>query len=92
MKNWQFYRLLHERRDEKNGARMTVSRLAALAGSGRAHVNQVLNNVPGRGFWTRRRLFPHLTEEEVRLLGWSDEYNRWRRSTRNNVPISEAAG
>jgi predicted naringenin-chalcone synthase len=58
---------------------MTIGYLAAEIGSSRAHVCQVLNNTPGRGMWTRRRLFPHLTEKEMEALGWSEEYNRWRR-------------
>jgi hypothetical protein len=78
MKNWTFYRLLHSRLDEKTGARMTTSELARRIGSSRAHVCQVIANVPGRGIWTRRRLFPHLTQKEVKALGWSEEYNRWR--------------
>jgi hypothetical protein len=90
MKNYAFYRLLHSRRDEKTGWRMTTARLAELSGSGRAHVTEVLNNKPGHGHFTRRRLFPHLTRSEVRLLGWMPEYDRWRasqqRSTENIVP------
>ena len=93
--------MLHSRLDKKTGARMTTGELARQIGSNRAHVCQVLNNKPGRGMWTRRRLFPHLTEKEVEALGWSGEYNRWRflremeqkaaqRSTGNNVPSLES--
>jgi hypothetical protein len=86
MKNWKFHKLLRSRLNEKNGAPMTTGELALRIGSSRSHVCQVLNNNAGRGIWTRRRLFHHLTEKEVKALGWSEEYNRWRRSTRNNVP------
>jgi len=104
MKNCAFYELLHGRRDEKSDAWMTTTLLAKQAGIGRCHLSGVINGTPGRGKYTRQRLFPYLTEEEVRTLGWSEEYNRWRRetnpkfqglaacSTGNNVPISEAAG
>lgn len=77
--NWEIHRRLH-------GRGLTQKKLAALAGTGRAHVSQVLNNKPGRGHLTRRRLFPHLLPKEVRLLGWQDEYYRWLRSTGHNVP------
>jgi hypothetical protein len=102
MKNWKFHRLLHSRFDEKTGARMTTTLLAALAGVGRCHLCQVINNVPGRGGKTRRRLFPHLTSEEIKALGWEREYELWSRhqpdrqclrSTQNIVPnetISES--
>lgn len=69
---------------------MNVTKLAKMATVGRCHLEQVLANVPGRGLYTRRRLFPYLTAEEVRLLGWGEEYDRWRTeqgSTGNNVPI-----
>ena len=76
--NWKLYRSLHSRG-------LTQVKLAELTGTGRAHLCQVLANKPGRGHWTRRRLFPHLTLREVILLGWKNEYRRWS-STRNNVP------
>lgn len=85
MKNWHFYRLLHSRRDPKTGARMTTARLAELAcGSAkkRTHISRVLNGDHGRGTFTRRRLYPFLTLAEVRLLGWEEDYNRWRRKLR----------
>lgn len=84
--NWLLYQSLHSRG-------LTQAKLAALAGTGRAHLCQVLANKPGRGHLTRRRLFPHLTQKEVELLGWSREFSRWRRlkkgpsSTENNVPF-----
>jgi hypothetical protein len=62
----------------------------------------VLNNAVGRGKHTRRRLFPWLTHEEIRALGWEREFELWSRhrpdrtclcSMQNNVPnetISES--
>lgn len=88
----RFYRSLHDRG-------LNQEKLAALAQTGRAHLCEVLNNKPQHGHRTRQRLFPHLTSEEVRLLGWTTEFNRWRKvqseknallvasSTRNFVPI-----
>ena len=65
---------------------MTLQKLAARIGErGHAHVSEVLNNKPRHGHHTRRKLFPHLTAEEIRLLGWTTEYTAWR-STQNNVP------
>ena len=102
MKNWKFHRLLHSRFDEKTGARMTTTLLAERAGVGRCHLSQVLNNAVGRGKHTRRRLFPWLTHEEIRALGWEREFELWSRhrpdrtclcSMQNNVPnetISES--
>jgi len=102
MKNWKFHRLLHSRFDEKTGARMTTTLLAEQAGTGRCHLSQVINSVPGRGSQTRRRLFPHLTYEEIQALGWERAYELWFRhrpdrhclcSTGSNVPnetISES--
>jgi hypothetical protein len=57
--------LLHERG-------VTVERLAALAGTGRAHATQVLANKPGRGYRTRARLAGFLTLRELDLLGWEE--------------------
>lgn len=72
----RFYWLLQEQE-------LNTTMLAALAETGRAHLNQVLNNKPGRGHTTRRKLaqltwtFPHpnagtyvLTEEMLGELGW----------------------
>lgn len=84
----QFYRSLRKRG-------LTQAKLAELAVTGWAHLCQVLHNKKGRGHFTRRRVFPHLTEEEVSLLGWAEEYAVWRQknrpesasSTGNIVPI-----
>jgi hypothetical protein len=73
MKQNEFKKSLRERR-------MSVTKLAHLAVVGRSHLAQVLENRPGRGLYTRRRLFPHLTAKEVMLLGWGDEYARWLKS------------
>lgn len=56
----------------------TQARLAAHIGSGRAHVSQVLNNVPGRGHRTRKKLAPLLTQRELDLLGWTATGTRAR--------------
>ena len=66
---------------------MTLQKLAALIGLKKHnHVSEVLNNQPKHGHHTRPKLFPHLTPEEIRLLGWQTEYDAWRCSTQNNVP------
>lgn len=63
MKNHKFYDLLHARK-------MNTTKLAALIQSGRAHVTDVINNRPGHGYRTRRKLVPHLTDAEIAALGW----------------------
>lgn len=84
MTNYQFYRSLHARG-------LTQGKLAQLAGTGRAHLSEVLSGKTGHGHFTRKRLFPYLTRLEVRLLGWDAEYKAWastsESSTRNNVPV-----
>jgi len=94
MKNWNFHRLLRSRFDAKTGARMNTTLLAERAGVGRSHLSLVVNNVAGRGKHTRRRLFPWLTLEEIKALGWERDYELWSknrpdrrclRSTENNV-------
>jgi len=74
---------------------MTTTVLAERAGVGRCHLSQVLNNVTGRGRHSRRRLFPWLTHEEIKALGWEREFELWRRhrpdrqclcSMQNNFP------
>jgi hypothetical protein len=71
------------------GRGMTLQKLAARIGSTHSHLSQVLTHKPGRGGHTRRKLFPHLTPEEIRLLGWTDEFTAWARSTQNNVPTHD---
>lgn len=50
---------------------LTQAALASAIGSSRAHVCLVLNNTPGRGRLTRKKLAPLLTPSERALLGWS---------------------
>ena len=87
MNNWNLMQSLKRRG-------LTQIALAKLAGVGRSHLSMVLSNVPGRGGHTRRKLFPHLTWEEILMLGWAAEYTAWQkkeaakleqRSTENNV-------
>lgn len=80
MKNWQFYRALKSRG-------LTAQKLAKQVGCGRSHLSQVLNNKPGRGGQTRRKLRPLLTPEEIQLLGWPLEQS----STGNIVPDAQTA-
>jgi len=63
-----FKMLLHRRK-------MTINRLAKLAGVGRSHLSQVLNGVKGRGGQTRRKVAPLLTAEELTKLGWDHDGN-----------------
>lgn len=72
MNDWKFCQSL-----KKRGLSQTA--LARLAGVGRCHLSQVLANVPGRGGHTRRKLFPHLTEDEILMLGWGAEYTDWKK-------------
>lgn len=63
---------------------MTLLKLARLIGLERHnHVSEVICNKAGHGGRTRRKLFPHLTPEEIRLLGWTTEYTAWLSSTQN---------
>ncbi|MEN6533345.1 MAG: hypothetical protein ABFD89_06760 [Bryobacteraceae bacterium] len=78
MKNHKFYWLLHEPRDGRGLPCWTVAMLAREIGSGRAHVTEVLNNVPGHGGKTRRKLvavfrghFPYW-REMLAALGWTE--------------------
>lgn len=65
---------------------LTLQKLAAKLGqTSHVHLSKVLNNVPHYGKETRPKLFPHLTTEDIRLLGWTPQYDAWR-STQNNVP------
>lgn len=79
----RFYDSLHHRG-------LNQAKLAALSVTNRSHLCQVLNNKPGHGHHTRRRLFPYLNAKEIALLGWTAEYEKWRangthRSTQNIV-------
>lgn len=72
MINRTFHRLIRKRG-------ITVQFLADAIDSGRPHVTEVLNNVPGHGGRTRRRLFLWLLPEEIAALGWTVEYEAWLR-------------
>ena len=63
MKNRALILSLHRRGE-------TIGTLARKIQSGRPHVTQVLNNTPGRGHHTRKKLAPLLTHGELQLLGW----------------------
>jgi hypothetical protein len=72
MTNRKFYRLLHAR-----GLDGTF--LAEMVGSNRSHVSEVLNNKPGHGGQTRRKLFLWLMPDEIEALGWKEQYEAWLR-------------
>lgn len=74
MKNWTFYRQLH-------GRGLTVAKLAQAIASDRSHLNRVLNNHEGRGGYTRKKLFRLLTYDEIKALGWWDEFMNWLEDT-----------
>lgn len=78
MKNPKFHQLLRKRG-------MDVNQLAYFIDSLPTHVSQVLNNIPGRGGHTRRKLFKWLLPEEIAALGWTEEYKRWLSS---RVPMA----
>lgn len=88
MKNWRFNMSLRRRG-------LTLQKLAQSIGHKQhGHVCEVVNNKPGHGgSTTRQKLFAHLTAEEIKALGWTREFNAWRReqkkggSTGNNVPM-----
>jgi hypothetical protein len=82
MKNVKFHQLLGAPRFADGTPMWTVGRLAAEIESGRSHVNQVLNNVPGRGYQTRRKLvslfrrnFTYWRDFLI-TLGWDENGNR----------------
>jgi hypothetical protein len=70
MKNQKFHQLLRQRG-------LDVNQLAYFIDSLPTHVSQVLNNIPGRGGHTRRKLFKWLLPEEIATLGWTEEYRDW---------------
>lgn len=76
MKNYELYRSLHARGE-------TTSSLAAKILSSHGHVSMTLNNTPGRGALTRRKLARLLTAEELKCVGWD--------STGNIVPAPGGA-
>lgn len=64
--NWRVNKLLRHRGSG-------IKHLAELIGSSHAHVSQVMNNKPGRGGQTRRKLAALLTDRELALVGWGRE-------------------
>ncbi|HEX3988176.1 MAG TPA: hypothetical protein VHZ30_02015 [Verrucomicrobiae bacterium] len=64
MKNWNLIRSLH-------GRGTSVTKLARTLTTSHAHVSQVLNNTPGRGYLTRPKLAKLLTPPELALVGWN---------------------
>jgi transcriptional regulator with XRE-family HTH domain len=69
--NWPLYKSMHARQ-------LTQAKLAELTGINRSVLARILTNEPGRGKKTRHKLFPHLTQVEINLLGWGNEYNGWK--------------
>ncbi|MCC7374283.1 MAG: hypothetical protein IT581_06490 [Verrucomicrobiales bacterium] len=49
---------------------LDAGKLARRIRSNRAHVTLVLNNTPGRGGHTRKKLAKLLTPEELKILNW----------------------
>ena len=64
MKNRQLHQSLRLRQQ-------STTTLAAAIQSCRTQVCQVLNNTPGRGHVTRKKLAPLLTHSERELAGWN---------------------
>ena len=56
MKNARFYELLRIPQTAAGEPMWNVQRLATEIGSSRSHVTEVLNNQPGHGHQTRRKL------------------------------------
>lgn len=83
MRNQKFYKLLRERG-------MTATLLAELSGTGRSHLSEVLNNKPGHGGHTRRKIFPWILPAEAEALGWLDEYMRWLRGPAKHLQACAA--
>lgn len=96
MRNEKFYWLLREPRDAQGRPVWSVERLAAAAGSSRAHVTEVLNNVPGHGHRTRGRLVRVLManftywRDMLVVLGWSESGEL--RETVSQLTFGKAAG
>lgn len=88
MKNWRLHQAMKARG-------MDTKLLAILIDSSRTHVSQVLNNKPGRGGQTRRKLAEHLTPAELELAGWDRAGNIVPRGTLSqaedlNLPAASA--
>ena|SRR5579859_909726 len=87
MKNGRFYWLLAQPKDHRGKRLWTLERIAEHICSGRAHVNEVINNKPGRagalGKRTRRRLVKFFKEnfqsswpDILASLGWNEAGGR----------------
>ena len=81
MKNRKFHFLLRKLKD-RAGRRWTVGRIAATIYVSRPRLNDVLNNLPGRGRFTRPKvvkfLEEHLPDQRAALLaalGWDEAGN-----------------
>lgn len=79
MRHDRFQYLLEQVRDERGKRRWTVARIAERIGSNRSHVNEVLNNKPGHGYRTRRKLVGFFKanfenwNELLAALGWKED-------------------
>ena len=63
MKQWDFYRKFHERG-------MSLTKLAKDLGTTHSHLSQVFSGT--RGAHTRKHIARFLTEEETKILGWTE--------------------
>lgn len=73
---------------------LSQEKLAVTIGSSRAHVCQVLNNVAGRGYRTRKKLAALLTARELAAVGW-DMYGQpktpaWVEQCRNPFHVESS--
>ena len=77
MKDTLFMRLLKSRRCSQCGLKMSVVRLSQLSGVNRAHLTNIL---AGRktGTFMRWRLYPYLTIDEIKALGWEAGFEEAR--------------
>jgi len=82
MKNRNFYSLLR-RLKTKDGRGYTVSLMATELNCNRSRLTDTLNNLPGHGYYTRRRVIERLAQmagqvgapqvnEFLEALGWDE--------------------
>ena len=50
----------------------TVTSIARAAGVSRAHLSLIFANRPGRGHQVRPKVALYLTDDEKKLLGWTE--------------------
>lgn len=80
MKNKDFLGLLHAQR-HPSGRKWTIEKLATAISGNRGHVNDVLNNKPGHGGQTRRKLAALFQKDfpswraMLATLGWDESGN-----------------